>query len=301
MKALRRLIKQVLSSGLLRTILIIFCLRSCFETFSPYFTSCLFQALLLIACVMQLDLTWLPVRFVRLVIIVLVVPWMQICVQLKQAAIVLLERHPLQAWCALLVFSVIRVRSVRCHAWPHHALLSQLHQGCAKPSQATIVRQDHRRFQEHRAQRLTGVPAGLQIKYHALRWAASIVAQEQRPRWERCAQSTNTAAEAWLSLCSANLRMDITVLPELQARMECKCRQDTTPHQLWKTLLLAPVGLGFTVPVDRLHLLAYYVHLDNTAWAVLQHLLRAQHRLAIFARLDLLQGLACSALLDTSV
>jgi hypothetical protein len=257
----------------------------------------------MIACAMQLDLTLLLVRFVLLVILVLVVPRMQFCAQLpvQQVAIVLLERHPLQACCALWAFSVIHVRSVQCHAWLHHAVLSQLRHGRAEQYQATTVPQDHRRFQEHRAQHLTGVLAGLQIKCHALRWAASTVTQEQRLHWAHCAQSTITAAEAWLNLSSANLRTDITVRPELQARMECKCLLATTPHQLWKTLLLAFVRLVSTVPVDRLHLQAYYVHLDNTVWVVLQHLHRAQHHLAIFARLGLVPGQACSALSDTSV
>jgi hypothetical protein len=103
------------------------------ESFSLLSTFCLFRALLLIAFVVQLDLTLLLVRFVLLVILVLVVPLMQISVQLQPAAIVLLERHPLQACCALLAFFVIHVRSVQCHAWLHHALLSQLRQGRAMP------------------------------------------------------------------------------------------------------------------------------------------------------------------------
>jgi hypothetical protein len=53
--------------------------------------------------------------------------------------------------------------------------------------------------------------------------------------------------------------------------------------------------------VDHLHLLVYCVHLDNIVWVVLQHLHRAQHRLAIFALLALVLGLACSALSDTTV
>jgi hypothetical protein len=245
---------------------------------------------------MQLDLTLLLVRFVLLVILVLVVQRTQICVQLHQAAIVLQERHPLQACSALPAFSAIHVRSVQCHAWRHHAVLNQFRQSLAKPLQATTVRWDHRRFLEHHVQPLTGVLAGQQIKGHALQWVASTVTQEQRQRRARCAQITNTAAEAWLNLYTANLKMDITVLQELLVRMEYKCLQATTPQQLWRALLLAPVRLASTVPVDRHHLLAYYVPLENTVLVVLRHLLRAQHHLAIFARPDLVLGLASSAL-----